>query len=97
MYEIKFIPEALGDLQLYRKFEQKQVIEGIQSQLRDQPTTETRNRKKLRPNELAEWEQRIDTFRVFYDTDEAGRIVKIVAIGHKEHNKLFIHGEEYEL
>jgi mRNA-degrading endonuclease RelE of RelBE toxin-antitoxin system len=97
MYEIRFTPEALGDLELYRKFEQKQVIEGIKAQLRDQPTTETRNRKKLRPNKLAEWEQRIDKFRVFYDTDEAGRIVKIVAIGHKEHNQLFIHGEEYEL
>ena len=60
-------------------------------------STEIRNRKKLRPNKLAEWEQRIDKFRVFYDTDEEGRIVKIVAIGHKEHNKLFIHGEEYEL
>jgi mRNA-degrading endonuclease RelE of RelBE toxin-antitoxin system len=97
MYEIRFTPEALEDLELYSKFKQKQIIEGIKSQLRDQPTTETRNRKRLRPNELAEWEQRIDTFRVFYDADEKERIVKVVAIGHKEHNKLFIHGEEYEL
>ena len=97
MYEIKFTPEAFGDLERYKKFEQKQVIEGIKALLQDQPTTENRNRKKLRPNQVAEWEQRIDKFRIFYDTDEGSRIVKVVAIGHKEHNTLFIHGEEYEL
>ena len=37
-----------------------------------------------------------DTFQL-NTTDEERRIVKIVAIGHKVHNKLFIHGEEYEL
>lgn len=69
MYEIRFTPETLEDLKQYKKFEQKQVTEGIKSQLQDQPTTETRNRKRLRPNQLAEWEQRIDAFRVFYDAE----------------------------
>jgi mRNA-degrading endonuclease RelE of RelBE toxin-antitoxin system len=97
MYDIQFTPEAFEDLQLYRKFEQKQIVEGIKTQLQHQPSAETRNRKQLRPNALAEWEQRIDRFRVFYDIDEDERSVKIVAIGHKEGNRLFIHGEEYEL
>ncbi len=97
IFEIRFTPEAVEDLELYRKNEQKQVIEGIKSQLRNPPITETRNRKKLRPNQLAEWEQRIGKFRVFFDADEESRIVTIVAVGHKEHNKLFVHGEEYEL
>ena len=97
MYDIKFTPEALEDLELYRKFEQKQVIEGIKSQLKTEPTNETRNRKQLRPNDLARWEQRLDKYRVFYDVDAENHIVKIVAIGHKEHNKLFLHGEEYVL
>lgn len=54
MYEIEFAPEALDDLRALRKFEQKEVLDGIESQLRYKPTVETRNRKKLRPNEVAE-------------------------------------------
>lgn len=58
---------------------------------------ETRNRKRLRPNDLAEWELRIGAFPVFYDIVADDEIVKVVAIGWKRGNDLFIHGEEYEL
>jgi hypothetical protein len=34
---------------------------------------------------------------VFYDVDTELSLVKIEAIGYKEGNKLFIHGEEYDL
>jgi mRNA-degrading endonuclease RelE of RelBE toxin-antitoxin system len=51
MYEIEFTPEAVEDLKALRKFEQEEVVDGIESQLRHEPTVETRNRKKLRPNE----------------------------------------------
>jgi mRNA-degrading endonuclease RelE of RelBE toxin-antitoxin system len=61
-----------------------------------QPGHVTRNRKRLRPNRLAEWELRIDTFRVFYDLDTEHAVVKIEAIGDKRGNRLFIRGEEYE-
>lgn len=37
------------------------------------------------------------TFRVFYDVDSDASRVRIVAIGHKKGNMLFIGGEEYEL
>jgi mRNA-degrading endonuclease RelE of RelBE toxin-antitoxin system len=69
----------------------------IQEQLTHQPLEITRNRKKLRPNELAEWELRVIPFRVFYDIDRDRSIVKIIAVGYKQGNTLFIHGEEYEL
>jgi hypothetical protein len=39
----------------------------------------------------------VDKFRVFYDVSAEDESVKIVAIGYKEGNTLFIHGEEYEL
>lgn len=80
-----------------RTYDQRRVVESVEGQLRHQPTQETRNRKQLRPNELAEWELRVATFRVFYDVDEENDIVKIEAIGYKQGNVLFIHGEEYEL
>lgn len=81
----------------FRKREQTRIIEGIENQLTHQPTQETRNRKKLRPNRVAEWELRVDKFRIFYDLDEAGKVVKIEAVGYKKGSRLFIHGEEYSL
>ena len=69
----------------------------LESLLSHEPTTETRNRKRLRPNELAEWELRVGAFRVFFDVLADDEIVKVVAIGRKQGNDLFIHGEEYEL
>ena len=97
MFEIRFTPEAIEDIRSFRKRERKRIIEEIETQLKHQPNQETKNRKKLRPNQLAEWELRIDKFRVFYDVDEQEQAVKIEAVGHKEGNVLFIHGEEYKL
>jgi len=62
-----------------------------------EPTVETRNRKKLRPNKVAEYELRVGKYRIFYDVDDREKIVKIEAIGYKEGSRLFIHGKEYEL
>ena len=58
---------------------------------------ETRNRKELRPNEVASWELRIGRFRMFYDVDEEDRNVSIEAIGFKIGHELFIRGERTEL
>lgn len=97
MFQIEFTLEALSDLQLFRTYEQRQIIEAIETQLSYQATQPTRNRKQLRPNNLAEWELRIDNIRMFYDVDTERSLVKILAIGYKEGNTLFIHGEEYDL
>lgn len=97
MFRLEFTPEALEDLRLLRTYDQRRILDAIKAQLQHQPTQETRNRKRLRPNELAEWELRVADFRVFYDVDEEDVLVKIVAVGYKRGNTLFIHGEEYEL
>ncbi|MEX0711323.1 MAG: type II toxin-antitoxin system RelE/ParE family toxin [Pirellulales bacterium] len=97
MFGIEFTPEAVDDLQSYRKHDQQQIIAAIEIQLSHQPTEETRNRKRLRPNQLAEWELRVGDFRVFYDADAEAAVVKIEAIGYKQGSKLFVHGEEYML
>ena len=97
MFSIEFIPEAIDDLRLLRKFGQQQIIAIIESQIPNQATWEACNRKRLRPNQLAEWELRIGEFRVFYDVDSQNAVVKVVAIGHKRGNKLFVHGKEFDL
>ncbi|NJL46323.1 MAG: type II toxin-antitoxin system RelE/ParE family toxin [Leptolyngbyaceae cyanobacterium SM2_5_2] len=97
MYDIEFTQGAIDDLRFLKKNEQQQVIAGIESQLLYEPTIETRNRKRLRPNDVSEWELRLGRFRVFYDIESIVRIVKVEAIGYKEGNQLFIRGEPYQL
>jgi len=97
MYEIEFTPEALDDLKALKKNEQSIVLDAIETQLRYEPTRETRNRKQLRPNEVAEWELRVGKFRVFYNVYEEVQIVSIEAVGFKVGNLLFIRGKKREL
>lgn len=96
-FDIVFTPEALEDLRLFKRGERTTIIAAIEEQLSHEPNNETRNRKRLRPNQTAEWELRVDRFRVFYDIDEGDHLVKIEAVGHKRGSRLFIHGEEYHL
>jgi len=97
MYDIEFTQDAIDDLRFLKKNEQQQVIAGIESQLLYEPNVETRNRKRLRPNDVSGWELRLGKFRVFYDVEATVRIVRVEAIGYKEGNQLFIRGEPYQL
>lgn len=97
MYDLRFTPEAIADLRLFRKHDRKRIIDEIERCLTHQPTRENRNNKRLRPNQLAEWELRVDRFRVFYDIDEENRLIKVEAVGYKRASRLIIHGEEYQL
>ena len=72
------------------------IVEGIVIHLTADAEIETRRKKTLRPNPIGPWELRIDRFRIFY-TIEAGNVVKIVAVGSKEGNELFIRGKRVEL
>jgi len=73
----------------------------IESQLLFEPERETRNRKPLqRPISFgAQWELRFgpdNRFRVFYQVTAESREVRIVAVGVKDRNCLFIGEEEVE-
>lgn len=97
MFKIEFTSEAFDDLHFFRKHEKRKIVKEIEMQLSHQPTDITRNRKRLRPNDTAEWELRIGKYRVFYDVLEEHQVVKIEAIGFKKGSKLFIQGKEYQL
>ena len=97
MFEIEFTPEAIDDLKSFRKSEQQAVFDQINEQLFYEPMADTRNRKKLRSNDVAEYELRVGKFRVFYDVDEPTKTVKIEAVGYKQGSRLFIRGKEYSL
>jgi len=95
--EFRFLlsPVAIEGLAELRKFDETRIRDALVEQLGHEPTKETRHRKRLRPNELAEWELRVGEYRVFYDVDEKESAVKVIAIGYKQRNKVVILGEEY--
>jgi len=71
----------------------------IESQLRHEPTVETKNRKPLKQEAdfEGEWELRFgpdNQFCVFYAIDLENHEVHILAVGVKKGNRLFIGGEE---
>jgi hypothetical protein len=55
MYEIELTIEAVEDLESFKRFDLRKIIDGIEAQLKYEPAVETRNRKRLRPNDVAEW------------------------------------------
>ncbi|NOH00942.1 MAG: type II toxin-antitoxin system RelE/ParE family toxin [Chloroflexi bacterium] len=97
MYEIEFSPDALEDLEHFRKFEQQIILDGIHSNLRYEPIVESRNRKRLEPNDIADWELRIGRYRVLYDVHEAILVVSIETVGVKVRNQLFVRGKKTDL
>jgi mRNA-degrading endonuclease RelE of RelBE toxin-antitoxin system len=98
-FQIDLTQRAADHIRAFRKFEQRVVLDAIQEQLQHEPALETRSRKRLSENELSDWELRVQKFRVFYDVviEEDRRTVKIKAVGHKEHNTLYVGGREVRL
>jgi mRNA-degrading endonuclease RelE of RelBE toxin-antitoxin system len=96
-YQIEFTEDARTDLSFYTAFERKTIVSEIRDKLTYQPLVETRNCKPLRGNPIAPWELRVAKYRVFYEVDENGRSVNIVAVGHKDHEALLIRGKKVEI
>ena len=96
-FEVEVTRTAYGHLEARRRYDRNAILDAIKQQLTHTPATETPNRKLLRENPLADWELRVGRFRVFYDVDAISRLVRILAVGIKEGNKLMIGGEEVTL
>ena len=95
-YEISVTESARDDLAHFEAHDQRIIVAGIISHLKTDAEIATKRKKPLRPNPIAPWELRIDRFRVFYAL-EGRATVKVVAVGHKEHNELFIRGRKVQL
>jgi mRNA-degrading endonuclease RelE of RelBE toxin-antitoxin system len=97
MYQIQYNQDAVEDLKSFRKSDQQRILEGIEQQLRYEPTIETRNRKLMRANEFAEWELRLGGFRVLYNVEEEVSIVDIQRVAEKRGNAFFLRGIQEDL
>ncbi len=95
-FDVQFTESAKDDLTYFSAREQRIIIAGLRRYLQDDASVESKKRKKLKTNEIAAWELKLGKHRVFYDIEEEGQ-VKIMAIGFKQHNELFIKGDKVEL
>jgi mRNA-degrading endonuclease RelE of RelBE toxin-antitoxin system len=93
---IHFTPSATEDLVFYPVSHQRAIVDAIKIHLTHDADQESRRRKRLVRNPIAVWELRAGDFRVFYAI-EGEFDLKIIAIGHKIHNDLFIRGMRVEL
>jgi mRNA-degrading endonuclease RelE of RelBE toxin-antitoxin system len=99
-FTLTFAPEALEHLDSIEVKHHSLLRRTIRAQLTHSPTEQTRNRKPLeQPAPFgATWELRCgfsNRFRVFFDVDEQARVVRVLAIGAKDHERLTFGGQEY--
>jgi mRNA-degrading endonuclease RelE of RelBE toxin-antitoxin system len=97
-FEIEVTREAEAHLDWLSARDRATLIDAVERRLTYEPTVESRNRKRLRPNPLAPWELRVGHLRVYFDVEnEPRRLVTIEAVGTKIRDRLLIGGEEVEL
>ena len=90
-YRIEYSPDAETHMRELTARQRVIVLAGVERGLRHEPTRETRNRKRMRPNPLAPWELRLGTLRVYYDvTVDPSPAVYVRAVGLKEGNQVRI-------
>lgn len=100
-FAIIYDPETRQHLRFIERKYRPLIRSAIEERLSYEPTIPTRNRKPLRRPILFEatWELRLgpgNRFRVFYDVDQAQRLVYILAVGQKVGGRLLVGGEEYK-
>jgi mRNA-degrading endonuclease RelE of RelBE toxin-antitoxin system len=97
-YRIDYSPEALEHLRKLTSRQQATTLDAIDRQLTYHPKSETRNRKRMRPNTVGTWELRVGEIRVYYDWMVAPEFtVWIRAIGVKVGSVVRIGGEVVHL
>jgi mRNA-degrading endonuclease RelE of RelBE toxin-antitoxin system len=95
-FQVILTPSADADLRYFKVFEQRIIVDAIKVHLTTDAEVESNRRKKLTQHPIAPWELRVGKHRIFYEFEDE-TTVKIVALGHKEHNDLFIRGKRVEL
>jgi mRNA-degrading endonuclease RelE of RelBE toxin-antitoxin system len=93
MYTIEYAEDVVDDLADVRAYERSQILDRIEEQLTHEPTRQTRNKKILMglvppwEHVAPVWELRMGRYRIFYDVDEALKVVVVRAIRYKPPQK----------
>jgi mRNA-degrading endonuclease RelE of RelBE toxin-antitoxin system len=101
-FTIRYDPETKAHLRTIEIRYHSLIHETIKEQLKFEPETETRNRKRLRRRSplIALWELRLgpdNRFRVLYSVYPDQREVIVHGIGVKRGNRLYVAGKEIKL
>jgi mRNA-degrading endonuclease RelE of RelBE toxin-antitoxin system len=83
-YDVEVERDAQAALDVLPARDRARLSTAMLTQLSHQPAIETRNRKRMQPGGPADWELRVQPYRVYYDVDEAQQVVSVVAIARKE-------------
>lgn len=94
MWEVFLSDAAVRQYRRLSKSDRAFVKEGIRVHLAESdPAESSRNKFRLRrPSPHADYELRLDRWRVFYRL--SGRRVEVTMMGEKRGNTLFVEGEE---
>jgi hypothetical protein len=101
-FSIRYAPEVASQVIAIGRRWSGLIRRTIEEQLQHEPLVQTVNRKPLQePSSLAEaWELRFgpgNRFRVFYRVDIRRKEARVLALGVKKGNRLFIGREEFDL
>jgi mRNA-degrading endonuclease RelE of RelBE toxin-antitoxin system len=95
-WSVELKESVLDDLRWFGKKNGRQLLKAALQQLEDDPLTETRQMKTLRPNPIAGRELRLfGKYRVLFRVDEPARVVTIVLVGEKRGESLLVQGKEF--
>jgi mRNA-degrading endonuclease RelE of RelBE toxin-antitoxin system len=97
-YRIEHSAEARADIKGLDRLDQAALEDAIPHYLGDQPDQRSRRRKRMEPNPVgAPWALRLDELRVYYDIDSAARVVRVLRVGQKRRNRVFLRGVETDM
>ena len=92
-FRIELVDAAKADLRRLRGVERARVLDRIETHLAHQPMVQSRSRiKQLRPGTYPPYRLRVDAIRVYYDVDEARRLVVVLGIVPKSKSAAWLAG-----
>ena len=87
---------VIADLRWFGRRDGRRILKEAEKLLAIDPSLETRNMKRLRPNPIAQRELRVfGRYRVLFNIDEGLEVVTIVLAGEKRGSALVVQGKEY--
>jgi mRNA-degrading endonuclease RelE of RelBE toxin-antitoxin system len=95
--KVTLVESALDDLRWFGRKDGRLLLKAALDQLKNDPLSETRNLKTLRPNPVAQRELRLlGRYRILFNVDSEDEVVTIVIVGEKRGSSLIVQGEVYE-
>jgi mRNA-degrading endonuclease RelE of RelBE toxin-antitoxin system len=87
---------VIADIRWFGRRDGRRVLKEAETLLATDPSLETRNMKRLRPNPIPQRELRVfGKYRVLFNIDGVQGAVTIVLVGEKRGSALVVQGKEY--